>query len=169
MHEMGHTTMRMSRSGIRRRLGLRLEGLERQVGPRPPLGWIRTIREALGMTTMELAARMGVTQSRASQLERAELDGSLQLSTLERVATALKCKVCYILVPEEPLEAIVFQQAEEKAASVIARSAPHLGPLVDEALHSADPSEGAIEISEQIEDLAFDLVDRRGLWRMERR
>jgi predicted DNA-binding mobile mystery protein A len=121
------------------------------------------------MTTMELAARMGVTQSRVSELERAELDGALQLSTLERVAAALRCKVLYVLVPREPLEAIVFHQAWEKAASLITRSAPHLGPLVEEALHSADPSPEAIEVSEQIEDLAFDLVDRRGLWRMEGR
>jgi predicted DNA-binding mobile mystery protein A len=160
--------MPLNRSGFRRRLELRLEGLEREVGPRPPLGWIRTIREALGMTTFELATRMGVTQSRASQLERAEVDGSLQLSTLERVAAALKCKVCYALVPEEPLEAIVFHQAWEKAASVVARSAPHMGLLVHEATHSEHPTLAAVEVSERIEDLAYDLIDRRGLWVIER-
>jgi predicted DNA-binding mobile mystery protein A len=160
--------MPLNRSGFRRRLELRLEGLEREVGPRPPVGWIRTIREALGMTTFELATRMGVTQSRASQLERAEVDGSLQLSTLERVAAALKCKLCYALVPEEPLEAIVFHQAWEKAASVVARSAPHMGPLVREAMHSEHPTLAAVEVSERIEDLAYDLIDRRGLWVIER-
>jgi predicted DNA-binding mobile mystery protein A len=159
--------MQMSRSGVRQRLGLRVEGLDRQIGPRPPPGWIRTIREALGMTTSELAARLGVTQSRISQLERAELDGALQLSTLARVATALRCKVCYALVPEETLEAIVFRQAWEKAAQMIAQSRPHMGLLVDEALHSEDPTVAAVEVSERIEDLAYDLIDRRGLWRME--
>ena len=93
------------------------------------------------MTTFEMAARMGVTQSRASQLERAEVEGSILLSTLERTAAALHCRVCYALVPEEPLEAIVYRQALQKAA--------------------------AEAVSEVIEDLAFQLIDRRGLWQTE--
>lgn len=157
--------MPLNRSGVRRRLELRLAGLERRVGPPPPLGWIRTIREALGMTTFEMAARMGVTQSRTSQLERAEMDGSILLSTLERAAAALHCKVCYALVPEEPLEAIVFRQAWQRAAAEIAGSAPHMGALVQEVMHSDDRTSAAEAVSEDIEDLAFQLIDRRGLWR----
>ena len=159
--------MPLNRSGVRTRLELRLAGLERHVGPRPPLGWIRTIREALGMTTFEMAARMGVTQSRASQLERAEVEGSILLSTLERTAAALHCRVCYALVPEEPLEAIVYRQALQKAAAEIAGSAPHMGALVHEAMHSEDRTSAAEAVSEVIEDLAFQLIDRRGLWQTE--
>jgi predicted DNA-binding mobile mystery protein A len=119
------------------------------------------------MTTFEMAARMGVTQSRTSQLERAEVDGSILLSTLERAAVALHCKVCYALVPVEPLEAIVFRQAWQKAAAEIAGSAPHMGPLVHEAMYSEDRTSAAEAVAEDIEDLAFRLIDRRGLWQTE--
>lgn len=120
------------------------------------------------MTTFEMAARMGVTQSRTSQLERAEVDGSILLSTLERAAAALQCKVCYALVPEEPLEAIVFRQAWRKAAAQIVGSDPNLSALVEEAMRSEDRTSAAEAVAEDIEDLAFQLVDRRGLWQIER-
>jgi predicted DNA-binding mobile mystery protein A len=158
----------MNRSGARKRLEACLEGLRAQMCVRPALGWIRAIREALGMSTFELAGRIGLSSSRVSQLERAEVDGSIRLSTLERVGASLHCEVWYALVPEAPLEAIVFNQALEKAALAVARSAPHMPRLVDEALHSEEPSPLSEMVSEQIEDLAYRLIDRRGLWVIER-
>ena len=43
---------------------------------RPSRGWIRAIREALGMTTGQLAKRLGVQQPRVIVLERCEADGN---------------------------------------------------------------------------------------------
>jgi predicted DNA-binding mobile mystery protein A len=87
-----------------RGLDRRLSGLDRQIGPRPPGGWIRTLREAIGMSTYELAQAMGVSQPRVVGIERAEPNGSVRISTLERAAEALDCTLCYVLVPREPLE-----------------------------------------------------------------
>ncbi|HWD56186.1 MAG TPA: helix-turn-helix domain-containing protein [Acidimicrobiales bacterium] len=75
--------------------------------PAPPLrGWVRTIREGLGLSGAELGVRLGVSQPRISQIERAELDGTLQLGTLERVAAALHCQLRYAFIPNEPLEGL---------------------------------------------------------------
>ncbi len=57
----------------------------------PPRGWIKAIREGLGITTAQLGARIGVSQPRALQIERAELQGTLTLVSLERAAQALNC------------------------------------------------------------------------------
>jgi DNA-binding Xre family transcriptional regulator len=92
--------MRSPRRTARRRLDQRLVGLD--LGQRPPRGWVRAIREALGMTTAELGQRMGLTQSRVSQIERSEELGSIRLDTLERAAQALNCQVRYVFVPNEP-------------------------------------------------------------------
>ena len=93
--------MTSPRRTARRRLDQRLVGLD--LGQRPPRGWVRAIREALGMTTAELGQRMGLTQSRVSQIERSEELGSIRLDTLERTAQALNCQVRYVFVPNEPL------------------------------------------------------------------
>jgi predicted DNA-binding mobile mystery protein A len=99
-----------------RNLDQRLPGLPQLAIKRSGQSWVRTIRDALGMSTVELARRMGVTRSRVSQIERAEIDGTIHLSTLERAAEALNCRVVYFLVPIEPLEQMVWQQAFLKAS-----------------------------------------------------
>ena len=72
--------------------------------PRPPSGWIKAIREGLGMTATHLAGRLGVTTSTVTRLETSEADDTISLGTLRRVAEALECEVRYALVPKQSLE-----------------------------------------------------------------
>jgi predicted DNA-binding mobile mystery protein A len=62
---------------------------------RPPRGWIKAIREALGMTTAQLAERLGVSQPRVAQLEKSEAEDSITLRTLRRAAESLGCTLVY--------------------------------------------------------------------------
>lgn len=146
--------MQSPRRTARRRLDERLVGLD--LGQRPPRGWIRAIRGALGMTTGELGERMGVTQSRVSQLERSEELGSIRLDTLERAARALNCHLRYVFVPDEPLEDMVQRQARLRAMAEV-DAVTHTMALEDQA-----PEPGVIET--QVEELAERFVDRRHLW-----
>jgi predicted DNA-binding mobile mystery protein A len=80
-------------------------------GP-PPSGWIRAIRDALGMSVVELGRRMGVRGSTVSEIEANERDGGIRLSTLRRAAAAMDCEVVYALVPRVSLEQTVADRAE---------------------------------------------------------
>lgn len=82
---------------------------------RPQKGWIRAIREALGMSTAQLAARVGVKQPVLYNIEASEIAGTVKLETLERVAAALNCRLVYALIPNEPLEEMVRKRALEVA------------------------------------------------------
>lgn len=79
---------------------------------RPPKGWLRAIRDALGMTTVQYARRLGVSQPRIIELEKSEQGGSVTLNTLQRAAEALGCRLVYVLVPERPLAEVVRERAE---------------------------------------------------------
>jgi predicted DNA-binding mobile mystery protein A len=103
------------RSARRRDLDQRLARYDDRVGPPPVTGWVRAIREALGMSQFELGQRMGVSQPRVAQIERAEGDGSVELSTIGRTAVALGCSLRYVLAPDESLERMVRRQALDKA------------------------------------------------------
>lgn len=103
---------------------LRLRQLDRKmdpfvesgVGHRPKGGWLRAIREALGMTTRQLAERVGVSQSSVSQYEQREVEDRLTLATLRKVADGLNCDVVYTLVPREGgLTDALRRRAEEVA------------------------------------------------------
>jgi predicted DNA-binding mobile mystery protein A len=78
---------------------------------RPPKGWLRAIRDALGMTTTQFGQRLGVSQPRIIVLEKAEVDGTITLRTLQRAAEALGCRLVYALVPEKPLAKTVTERA----------------------------------------------------------
>ena len=84
--------------------------------PRPPKGWLRAIRDALGMTSAQFARRLGVSQPRIIELEQSEAGGSVTLNTLQRAAEALGCRFVYALVPEQPLEETVRARAKLIAA-----------------------------------------------------
>lgn len=80
--------------------------------PRPPKGWLRAVRDALGMTTAQFARRLGVSQPRIVELEQSEASGSVTLNTLQRAAEALGCRLVYALVPERPLAETVRERVE---------------------------------------------------------
>lgn len=79
---------------------------------RPPKGWLRAIRDALGMTTKQFGQRLGVSQPRIVELEQSEVNGTVTLNTLRRAAEALGCRLVYLLVPEKPLAETVRERAE---------------------------------------------------------
>lgn len=83
---------------------------------RPPKGWLRAIRGALGMTTAQFGRRLGVSQPWIVELEQSEASGSVTLNTLQRAAEALDCRLVYALVPERPLAETVRERADLIAA-----------------------------------------------------
>src|SRR4051794_17453451 len=99
-----------------RHLDQRFKGLRPLTrSPRPSKGWLRAIRNALGMTSAQLAQRLGVSQPRIIELEKSEATGTVTLNTLQRAAEALGCRLVYALIPEKPLEETVLQRANQLA------------------------------------------------------
>ncbi len=145
------------RTIARRSLDRRLEPLRHLAKePRPHRGWIRAIRDALGMSSTELGGRLGISQQTIAEFERNERQGTIQLETLRRVADALECDMAYFLVPRQGLEGMVHERAAEKARSYLS-DVSHHSRLEDQQL------EDTREL-QQIQDLAAQFVDRRGLW-----
>lgn len=117
---------------------------------RPPKGWIRAIRDALGMTTAQYAKRLGVSQPRIVELEKSEQGGSVTLNTLQRAAEALGCRLVYVLVPERPLAEVVTNRAAEIAERQ-SRAIEQTMRLEDQAV---EDNQAARALREQaIEDL----------------
>lgn len=79
--------------------------------PPPKAGWMRIIRQALGMTGQHLAKRLGCSQSNVMALESREKSKSITLKSLEQVAKAMNCRLVYFFVPEKPLNQIMEDQA----------------------------------------------------------
>ena len=104
---------------------------------RPEKGWIKAVREALGMTTAQLGKRLGVSQQRAAMVEKAEADGSITLKSLEQAAQTLGCRVIYVLYPEEPLTQTLRARAEAVADQQL-RAVEQTMRLEDQSVANSD-------------------------------
>lgn len=124
----------------------------------PPRGWLRAIREALGLSTRQLAERMGAAPSRVTTLEKAEVTGGTTLRSLREAAEAMDCALVYAIVPKTTLEAI----RRERAAAIAERelsSLHHTMRLENQAV-------GRDELEEERQRLIDDLLagSPRRLW-----
>jgi predicted DNA-binding mobile mystery protein A len=123
---------------------------------RPPKGWIRAIRDALGMSSNELAERLDVAQQTVVGWERSEERSTIKLETLQRVADALDCDLVYALVPRSGLEESVRTQARRRAIA-------HLG-IVGHHARLEDQAVSDPDLEAQIDELTAFFAARRGLW-----
>jgi len=105
---------------------LKLAQIERQIKGLdcitiPAVGWIKNIREALGMNTRQLGERCNISSERIVKIESDESEGKLTMATLEKMATAMNCKFVYGFVPNDGLINTIERQAYIKAKSQLAR------------------------------------------------
>jgi predicted DNA-binding mobile mystery protein A len=121
----------------------------------PPKGWIRAIRDALGMSGVQLAKRLRVTPQTAEALERSETAGTIQLNTLRRAAEAMDCTLVYALVPKTSLENMVDARARSIALTDLAR--------VSHTMKLEDQDTGDREIEARIEEY-IQHIKERDLW-----
>jgi predicted DNA-binding mobile mystery protein A len=81
----------------------------------PPRGWLKEIREALGITERQQAARLGVTGAAVHKSEQSEADERITLGQLRKLADSLDCDLLYALVPRKPLTEVVQGRAKQLA------------------------------------------------------
>jgi predicted DNA-binding mobile mystery protein A len=121
---------------------------------RPPRGWIRSVREALGMPAAVLADRLGTTPGAVIRLEQSEAADRIQLNSLRRAADALGCDLVYLLVPRRPLESVLRERASELAHAQ--------ATAVEQTMRLEDQDAG---LSSDLEwQIAEQLLERGGLW-----
>src|SRR5260370_10430583 len=92
----------------------------------PPEGWLRPVRNALGMPGAQLAKKMGVTRARIAQAEQAELAGGVTLKSMQATAEAMGCHFVYAIVPPGRIQDIIMAQARKKAIAVVGTASKHI-------------------------------------------
>lgn len=150
---MSNSTKRLAR----RRLDEKLSQLQSLELPKPPpKGWLRAIRDSLGMSGVQFAARLGLSWQSMDDLEKSEAAGTIGLETLRRAAAVLDCTVVYAVVPNTSLEATIDKQARAKAVVALAR--------VDQTMALEDQRVTGADREQLIADYIRDHIRDRELW-----
>ncbi len=128
----------------------------------PKNGWIKAVREALGMTTAQLGERMKIAASNVTILENREITKTTSLETIERAAKAMGCKFVYALIPDTTLEEVVQIQARKSAKALIQEIHHHMKLEKQKVKPELE--------KEQIQDLAEEILTKMDsrLWRKEK-
>lgn len=125
----------------------------------PAKGWIRAVREALGMSGKQLAKRLQVSQPRVFKLEQDEPAGAVTLRTMQQTAEALDCVFVYALVPRSSLVETVRTQARLVAAERLQRVS-HTMLLEAQGLSSAEQQDSLdVAVEELVRETPRDLWD----------
>jgi predicted DNA-binding mobile mystery protein A len=91
---------------------------------RPPSGWVKAIRGALGLSTYQMGRLMGVNQATVTRLEQRERQGGATIEAIQKAAQAMNCKLIYAIVPNDEyrnLDAILNEKAEHLALKTLQR------------------------------------------------
>lgn len=102
----------------------------------PGGGWLRALREAFSMTQSQLGARAKVSRQAIQDFERAEVERRITLDSLDRLASAMGCRVVYALVPvDNTIDGLRSQQAR-KQAEVMMEPVTHTMAMESQAVPS---------------------------------
>jgi len=80
---------------------------------RPLGGWVYSLRMAHGLSSADLADRLGVTRQAVAELERREYRGTASLNALVAAAHALDATLVYYFRPNRPLARRGLHEAAE--------------------------------------------------------
>lgn len=121
----------------------------------PQKGWIRQMREALGLTLEKLGDLCGLSIPTIAQAERREVEGNLTIETLRKTAEAMNCEFIYMFAPKSDMNEFINQQAYQKAQRILGRADLHMS-LEDQKVKSP--------LEERIVKLQKKLITEGKVW-----
>nr|WP_295888465.1 mobile mystery protein A [uncultured Devosia sp.] len=140
----------------RRNLDKKLRAFQPATDHQPPAkGWIRALRDSIGLSSAQLGNALGVRSQSVDDMEKAEASGGISLDTLRRVGRAMDCTLVYALVPNTSLETNVARRAETLARAAIS-GVSHTMALEDQQVEG--------ELQQQIAEYIEDHISERDLW-----
>ena len=89
----------------------------------PPIGWIKAIRTAIGMSMQQLGNKLNVSKQGILDIEKREKDGAITIKSLKEIARALDMQLVYGFVPNDgSLDALIEKRATELATKIVLRT-----------------------------------------------
>lgn len=89
----------------------------------PASGWIKAIRNTLGMSMQQLANKLSISKQGVLDIEKREADGSITIKSLRELGRVLEMELVYGFVPKDgSLDAMIEKKANELATKIVLRT-----------------------------------------------
>jgi predicted DNA-binding mobile mystery protein A len=110
----------------------------------PPIGWIKAIRNGIGMSMEQLGKKLSITKQGVMDIEKREKEGAITINSMQEIAKAMDTQFVYGFVPNAgSLEGMIETRALEIATKIVERTSTTM-KLEDQA-NSKERIENAIK------------------------
>ena len=110
----------------------------------PPIGWIKAIRNGIGMSMEQLGQKLSITKQGVMDIEKREKEGAITIKSMQEIAKAMDMQFIYGFVPNAgSLEQMIETRALEIASKIVERTSTTM-KLEDQA-NSKERVEKAIK------------------------
>ncbi len=90
----------------------------------PPIGWIKAIRNGLGMSMEQLGKKLSISKQAVMDMEKREKVGAVTLKSMQELAKAMDMQFVYGFIPNDgSLEQMIEKRALEIAKTIVQRTA----------------------------------------------
>jgi len=89
----------------------------------PTIGWIKSIRIALGISMKQLAKKLNISSQSILESEQREKEGAISIRVLKNIANALEMDFVYGFVPKDgSIELLIERKAHKLATEIVMRT-----------------------------------------------
>jgi predicted DNA-binding mobile mystery protein A len=110
----------------------------------PPIGWIKAIRNGIGMSMEQLGKKLSITKQGVMDIEKREMEGAITIKAMQEIAKAMDTKFVYGFVPNAgSLEKMIETRALEIAKTIVQRTSTTM--KLEDQVNSKERIEKAIK------------------------
>ena len=121
---------------------LQLSGMQHVIVP--PIGWIKAIRNGIGMSMEQLGRKLSITKQGVMEIEKREKEGAITIKSMQEIAKAIDMQFVYGFVPVAgSLDQMIEMRALEIAKTIVLRTSTTM--KLEDQVNSKERIEKAIK------------------------
>jgi predicted DNA-binding mobile mystery protein A len=121
---------------------LQLTGMQHVIVP--PIGWIKAIRNGIGMSMEQLGKKLSITKQGVMDIEKREKEGAITIKSMQEIAKAIDMQFVYGFVPDAgSLDQMIEMRALEMATKIVQRTSTTM--KLEDQVNSKERIEKAIK------------------------
>ena len=119
----------------------------------PPIGWIKAIRNGIGMSMEQLGKKLSITKQAVMGIEKREKEGAITIKSMREIAKAMDMQFVYGFVPKEgSLEQMIEKRALEIAKIIVQRTSS--------TMKLEDQANSKVRIEKAIKERAAEIINK---------
>ncbi len=110
----------------------------------PPIGWIKAIRNGIGMSMEQLGKKLSITKQAVMDIEKREKEGAITIKSMQEIAKVIDMKFVYGFVPNAgSLKQMIETRSLEIATKIVQRTSTSM--KLEDQVNSKERIEKAIK------------------------